>query len=154
MRYLSIFIVCCALFAGCSSSRDAGEGAVKREVVDLYVGTVELPDGFTHSRGEPLDSFNGHFTSTDGHLMICYDIGAMAGVYTSGIVEKDITSSSKTTVHGLTALIVIARQKDTRHAYISFPRGGPANFYAIIKDDDDLEMVKKLAFSYRLKHKD
>ena len=154
MRYLSIFIVCCALFAGCSSSRDAGEGAVKREVVDLYVGTVELPDGFIHSREEGIDTIIGHFTSADGHLVIHYDIAILGSAFASHIKAKDIISSYQTTVHGLTALIVVARQEDTKFVYITLPEVGPAIFYADIRDDADLEMVKKLAFSFRLKHKD
>jgi hypothetical protein len=64
---------------------------------------------------------------------------------------KDILSSSKVTVHDLTALIVVARWSNAKHVVVSFPQGGPANFYAEIRDDADLEAVLNLALNYRLK---
>ena len=151
MLHARILIACCALFAGCSAPPHTAPAAIGQETVDLDTGTVDLPVGFTHSRDQGIDSLVGHFTSTDGHLVIHYDIGFLAGVYASQTMGKDIVSSSKATVHGLTTLILVAHWENANHAIVSFPKGGPANFYAELRDDADLEIVKKLAFTFKLK---
>jgi hypothetical protein len=119
-------------------------------IVDVYEGTVEMPSGFTYSQGQGVDSYVGHFTSPDGKLVINYDIGIDAGV---AALQPDapILSSTNVTANGLKAIIVIVRRGDMKQAIVSFPKGGPANFFAQIRDDSDFELVKKVSLSYRLK---
>lgn len=150
MQRLVIVFVCSVFFLGCKFSRDEEPLLTGKNIVNLGSGTVNLPNGFTHSHGQGIDSTVGHFTSGDGHLVINYDIGLMAGVYASNMEGKEILSSSKVTAHGLKAIIVVSRWKNATHAIVSFPKGGPANFFAAIRNDTDLEAVTNLALSYRL----
>lgn len=119
-------------------------------LADLYEGTVELPSGFTHTHDQGIDSYVGHFTSPDGKLVIHYDIGIDAGVAALQ-TEARILSSTNITANGLTALIVIVKRGDGKQAIVSFPKGGPANFFAHIRNDADFELVKNISLSYRLK---
>lgn len=119
-------------------------------LVDVYEGTVELPSGFTSTHDQGIDSYVGHFTSPDGKLVIHYDIGIDAGVAALQ-PEAKILSSTNVTANGLAALIVIVKRGDVKQAIVSFPKGGPANFFAQIRNDSDFELVKNIALSYRLK---
>jgi hypothetical protein len=119
-------------------------------VVDVYEGTVELPSGFTHAQDQGVDSFVGHFTSADGKLVVDYDIGINASVNALH-PEGPILSSTNVTVNGLTGIIVTTQWGDAKYAIVSFPKGGPANFFARIRNDSDFELVKKISLSYRLK---
>lgn len=119
-------------------------------LVDVYEGTVELPSGFTHARDQGVDSFAGHFTSADGKLVINYDIGINASVNALH-PEGPILSSTNVTVNGLAGIIVTTQWGDAKYAIVSFPKGGPANFFAQIRDDSDFELVRKISLSYRLK---
>ena len=119
-------------------------------MVDLRRGTVELPGGFTHTRDKGKDSTVGHFTSADGSLTIHYDIGKMAGVQAKATDLKDIVSSESVKAGDLDALIVVHGAKP-RKIVISFPGGGPANFFAEVRGDEDIAMVRKLVLTFKLK---
>lgn len=118
-------------------------------LVDVYEGTVELPSGFTSTHDQSLDSYVGHFTSPDSKLVIHYDVGMNAGPGTFQ-PEHQIFSSTNVTTNGLTAYIVIVKRGDVKQMIVSIPTGGPANFFAHIRNDSDFELVKKISLSYRL----
>jgi hypothetical protein len=40
-----------------------------------------LPAGFTYEQDVGADSFEGHFTSSDRHLIVRHDIGGYSGYY-------------------------------------------------------------------------
>jgi hypothetical protein len=149
MRHLNIAIVCSALLFGCSSVRNAEVAQPHSKTVDLYYGTVELPNNFIHFRGQGIDSVVGDFTRTDGRFRIEYDIGAMAGVITSQPIEN-VVSSNSVTVGNLNAIIVVSRSGRTRLAMVSFP-DPMVNFFADIADDSELEVLKKLVSTYKSK---
>src|SRR5437764_1154651 len=46
-------------------------------------GQVHLPVGFTYQVDRGADTFEGHFTSADGKLVIRHDIGGYAGAWAS-----------------------------------------------------------------------
>src|SRR4051812_45481015 len=46
-------------------------------------GQVSLPVGFTYQVDRGADTFEGHFTSADGKLIIRHDIGEYAGAWAS-----------------------------------------------------------------------
>ena len=48
-----------------------------------WAGQVSLPIGFTYQVDQGGDTFEGHFTSADGKLIIRYDIGGYAGAWAS-----------------------------------------------------------------------
>ena len=152
MRHFSIICLCGILLTGCSSTRNEESYSSGNTLIDLYDGTVELPGGFTHTNGKGIDSFVGHFTLSDEKLVISYDIGINASVAALH-PEGKILSSTNVTVNGLTAIIVTTQLNGVKHAIVSFPNGGPANFFAAIRNNSDLELVKKLSLSYRLKLK-
>jgi len=149
LRHLNIAIVYGALLIGCSSVRNAEVGPSSSKTIDLGSGTVELPNDFIHFRGQGIDSMVGDFTRSDGRFRIGYDIGWMAGVGTSQKFEN-VVSSNSMTVGKLTAIIVVDRWGETRHAVVSFPDTS-ANFFATIGDDSQLEVLKQLVATYKLK---
>ena len=124
--------------------------AFAAETIDLRGGTAELPGGFTHTRDKGKDSTVGHFTSADGKLTINYDIGRMAGVYAKASDLKDIVSSESVKVGDLAALIVVHGSKP-KNIVISFPAGGPANFFAEVRGEEDIAAVRKLVMTFKLK---
>jgi hypothetical protein len=119
-------------------------------IADLGVATVELPKGFVHRIRRGIDSRCGWVVSGDGKLWISYDIGHLAGVYAESVKEGDIVTSNTEKANGLTALIVVAAD-GWKRVTISFPKGGPANFIAGVQSDDQIEIVRKLAMSFKLK---
>jgi hypothetical protein len=147
--HVNIAILCGALLIGCSSVRKAEVGLSRSKTIDLDSGTVELPDNFIHFRDQGIDSTVGDFTRTDGRFRIKYDIGGMAGVGTSAKFEN-IVSSNSMTVGKLTAIIVVYRWGETPNAVVSFP-ATDANFFAAVRDDSQLEALKKLVATYKPK---
>lgn len=147
MKVALLYLICFA-FVSCNPSRPP----IAAKTVDLGIGTVELPEGFKHTVDEGIDSVVGHFTSPDGKLEIMYDIGPMAGVYAKQPGLKGGVTSTSTT-DGLTVLIVVT-DRSPPDAIISFPDGGPTNFWAEIRGNDDIETVKKLAMTFKLKRRE
>ena len=49
--------------------------------VCMVGGQVNLPLGFTYQVDQGSDTFEGHFTSADGKLVIRHDIGGYAGAW-------------------------------------------------------------------------
>ena len=151
MRCAALFYLCSVVLMGCSSTRNEAPNSSSHAVVDLVDGAVELPSGFTHTYDQGIDSIVGHFTSPDGKLVINHDIGNLAGVYALHTEGAEVLSSTNVTVNGLTALIVVIRHSGVKHVIVSFPEGGPANFFAVIRNDADFEAVTNLSLRYRLK---
>jgi hypothetical protein len=149
MRLVGFILICCALVAGCISQPYT---RVRSGDVDLGVGSVDLPPGYTQGRDRGIDTDIGHFISADRHLLIQYDIGDLAGVRATHNPDgREVLSSSEVTTNDLQALIVVFRSNNKKQVVISFPEGGPANFFADIENDADVNAVRKLALSYRLK---
>jgi hypothetical protein len=139
-RHFSITLLFCALtFCAYASDR-----------IDLGVGTVELPKGFTHKRGQGIDSLVGRFMSSDGAVVINYDIGPMAGVYAANSSNKPVRSSSNLKAGTLTGLFIVFGP-DTRRAIVSFPTVGPTNFFIHVRKDSDIDTLKKLAATFKPK---
>jgi hypothetical protein len=153
MRGLTCLIISNVLLVGCSFSHQTAAIPAAKTVVSLVTGTVELPKGFTYTPGAGDDTFVGKFTSADGNLIIEYDIGSLAGVYADHVEEAGgkVISSTNATANGLKAKIVVAHSGGRTSAYVSFPDGGPANFFATIRSDADFNKVKELALSFRMK---
>jgi hypothetical protein len=150
MRHSTIAIVCSALLIGCSSVRDSDVTSQRNRTVDLPTGTIELPRDFIYFQGQGIDSYVGDFTRTDGRFRISYDIGLMAGVATSQ-AQHDIVSSNTMTVGKLTAIVVVTRWHEMpEQAVISFPET-TANFFAVIRDDSELETMKQIVSTYKPK---
>ncbi len=139
------------LLLGCTSSHLEPHAVVLPHLTDLDVATVKMPTGFTHTFDQGIDTKVGHFTSPDGKLIIHYDIGHLAGVYARQTSGKEILLSTNYVVHDLVALVVISKEANLRHLVISLPEGGPANFYANIRNDIDTQSVLDLVFTYELK---
>ena len=153
MRHSTIAIVCSALLMGCSSVRDSNLASPRSRTVDLPTGTIELPSNFIYFQGQGIDSYVGDFTRTDGGFRIEYDIGLMAGVATSQ-PYKDIVSSNSMTIGKLTAIVVVTRWHfGAEWAVISFPDTA-ANFFAVIRNDSQLQTLKQIASSYKPKGDD
>lgn len=146
---LVITIICTALLAGCCSRHYSNLLSRRTTTIDLETGTVELPNGFIHYRGRGIDSLVGDFTRRDGKFRINYDVGEMAGVYTSQPVDH-IVSSNNITVGKLQACIVVSKRRDTKWAVVSFPDTA-ANFFADIHENSELEALKKVVATYKLK---
>ncbi len=125
-------------------------------IADLGPGTVELPKGWVCRPRRGTDTTSGYLISGDGQFAISYDIGPMAGTMAQSMEKdekEDVVASTKEKIGGLTALIVVfkANEKDGKRIIISFPEGGPANFFKRVRSDDQIEIVKKVVLSYKLK---
>jgi hypothetical protein len=142
------------LCAGCDQ-RPATTGttpavAAHPETVDLGIGTVELPTGFTHSRDQGIDSVVGRFTSPDGALIILYDIGPMAGVYATHPSPTPVVLSADLKAGELAELFIVYGAP-ARTAIVSFPTAGPTNFFTDAGKESDIETLKKLASTFKLR---
>jgi hypothetical protein len=142
------------LCVGCdhkpAASGTAPKVAVQPDTVDLGVGTVELPKGFTHSRDEGIDSLVGQFTSPDGTLVIRYDIGPGAGVYATYPSHKPVVSSAELKAGQLTGQFTVLGAT-TQTAIVSFPTVGPTNFTTDASKEGGIETLKKLASTFKPK---
>ena len=109
-------------------------------------GNIRLLPGFVHHRGQGIDSMVGSITRKDG-LVIQYDIGKAAGVYTDcewcGWTDGELWRRSQI-VGGHEVRIVLTKSK---RLVISFP-DAPANFYATIGSDADLTDTLLMVLTY------
>jgi hypothetical protein len=110
-----------------------------------------MPRGFTHHGGEGADTFEGHFSSPDGRLVVRYDIGWYAGAYAN---SKEKSSFEERFTEG--ALVWTAHRKrsdnkggDITNVAVTFPDGGCANFFLDSPRVEDAELIAHIAETYR-----
>ena len=114
-------------------------------------GQVSLPAGFTYQVDQGADSFEGHFTSADGKLVIRHDIGGYAGTWadrkTSFFFHEDV-------IDGARVWIAKSEWPDgkggrTTLVAVTFPDSGSANFFLKSTKLEDALPVDFIARSFR-----
>ncbi len=114
-------------------------------------GEVTLPVGFTYQQ-DVSDTFEGHFTSPDGKLIIHHDSGGYAGAWAK---SKGSDAFEERIVEGARAWT--AQRKWPTHARssiqfaVTFPDNGCANFYLTSDNMNDAVPIGAIARSFRPK---
>ena len=114
---------------------------------------MNLPSGFTYQVDQGADTFEGHFTSADGGLVIRHDIGGYAGAWASKdksfFFREDRIDGARVWIAkrnwpdgkgtgGLTTLVAV-----------TFPDSGCANFFLKSPRPEDATPVDRIALSFR-----
>jgi hypothetical protein len=111
-----------------------------------FPGRIRLLPGYTHRRGQGIDSAVGSITRQGG-LVIRYDIGPLAGVYTDcktcGWTEGELWRRNQV-INGRDVKIVFTKSK---LLVISFP-DTHANFYATVMSESDIADTLLMVLTY------
>jgi hypothetical protein len=85
MQMATCFLTACALVgASCAQRPLLPKGVTwneKSATFAWWCGEVTLPAGFTYQQDQGVDTFEGHFTSPDGKVVVRHDIGGYAGAW-------------------------------------------------------------------------
>jgi hypothetical protein len=150
------FLTACVLLGACaqrlSLPKDASWNA-KSATFAWWGGEVALPVGFIYRVDQGTDSFEGHFTSPDGKVVVRHDIGGYAGawaargkalVFAETVVEDTRVWTAKRDwpdgKGGHTTLIAV-----------TFPDSGCANFFLESSKPEDAAVINFVARSFRPK---
>lgn len=110
-----------------------------------------LPELPAHWKNEPMqgiDSRVGRFTSDEKDLVIRYDIGKLAGEYASPKHHPNRKWLRSGRLAG-SSFRYLLDEDDT--LYVTFPDEGPANFWAKVGGQDDIDYVVELLARHREK---
>lgn len=91
--------------------------------LDWGGGRVAIPAGFRHEALSGMDTQVGEFRSTDGSILIRYDIGELAGEHGGlGRFRESLTD-------GYRVRMSLHKNGEEEFAAVSFPDAGCANFF-------------------------
>lgn len=133
--------------------------------VDLKAGTIQLSAGFSERMTGTKDSRRGEVFRNDPAFVVTYDIGYMAGLHMSPR-EKDaclwfkesLTDGQKCYMgmkqKGSDKILTISIVPSDNAGLAGNPWTYPANFWAIVKTDEDVEIMTQIALSYLPKPQD
>lgn len=151
---LASILVC----IGCGNNHVSKSPAPARpEAIDLEVGTIQLLPSFSEKRTGTIDSRMGEITRTNPLFVITYDIGAMAGLHMHPKKEGACLWFKEQIMADQKCYIGMEQKGSDKTLTISIvPSDGqikdpwthPANFWATVKTDEDIEQMKKIALSY------
>ena len=154
----SFLILCAFLAPSCTRRLPLPSGASwyqKSGVFRWWAGEVRLPAGFNYQVDQGTDTFEGHFTSPDGKLIVRHDIGGYAGAWAT---KEDALLFEERIVEG--ARMWTARRKvpdgkegTTTRMAVTFPDNGCANFYVTSSNGEDAVPIDTIARSFRPKGK-
>lgn len=158
LRMRAWFLIACALLAeSCARSVPREKGVTWNPESATFAwsgGQVNLPAGFTYQVDKGTDTFEGHFTSADGKLVVRHDIGGYAGAWTrkdkSFMFHERVVDGARVwtakrewpdrelTGGGLTTLFAV-----------TFPDSGCANFFLESTKPEDAAPIDVIARSFR-----
>ena len=121
------------------------DGATVSEQLKLNNVPV-LPAHWSNVNSQGIDSRVGHFTSTEVNYQIHYDIGELAGEYAAAKPYPNHQWIKSGTLHGSSFNYLL---NDDGILYVTFPDEGPANFWAKVSTDTDIDYVLELLARYR-----
>ena len=123
--------------------------------VNLGVGTVNMPAGYTQKRIGTTDSEMGEITRGDGKLVVHYDIGAMAGTHMHARLKAECVWYREQDVGGQKAFVGLVKKEGSRQLVVTIQgaaaqdaMGYPSNFWADIQGDEDVADVLVIALTY------
>ena len=125
------------------------------EIVELNVGTIDVPHGYTNKRTGTKDSERGELSNPIRNLIIYYDIGAMAGTHMNSQRTPECLWYQEYSINNRKIFSGIRNREGKRQLIITItqePINGafwfPANFWADINKDEDIAEVLLTALSY------
>ena len=137
-RICTVVMLCCLVYAGCQQ---------QREIPALALNAIPvLPAHWSNVSEQGTDSQVGHFESAKVELIIHYDIGALAGEYAHIEAYPKFRWFKTGRSHG-SSFRYLLNENDT--LYVTFFGEGPANFWAKVADDADIDYVLELLARYR-----
>ncbi|SRR5258708_5698299 len=114
-------------------------------------GEVKLPTGLSYQQ-DVSDTFEGHFTSPDGKLIIHHDIGGYAGAWAK---SKGSDAFEEHIVEGARVWTGQRRSRasgdSTFRFAVTFPDNGCANFYLTSNNINNAAIIGAIAQSFRPK---
>jgi hypothetical protein len=117
-------------------------------------GRVNLPVGFTYQVDQGTDTFEGHFTSLDGRLIIHHDIGGYAGAWASP--KKAFLFFREGVIGGARVWVAKEDYPDgkgkggrTTLVAVTFPDSGCANFFLTSSKPEDAAPIDLIARGFR-----
>jgi len=118
-----------------------------------WAGEVKLPIGYTHHADQGTDTDQGHFTSTDGALIVRYDIGGYAGAYAS---HHGASLFEERLVDGARAWTAqrpepYGKGGHTILVAVTFPDSGCANFFLRSSNPEAAAIIESVVKSFRPK---
>jgi len=118
-------------------------------------GEVTLPGGFRYREDHGADSFEGHFTSPDGKIIVRHDIGGYAGASAN---RREAVAFEERVIDGSRAWIAQRKWPDgpvatTFMFAVTFPDNGCANFFLTSNNVADAWPIQRIAQSFRPKGK-
>jgi len=155
-KWIWLLIAGAILGESCARHRSLPKGVSWNAESATFVwwgGQVNLPSGFTYQVDQGADTFEGHFTSADGGLVIRHDIGGYAGAWASKdksfFFREDRIDGARVWIAkrnwpdgkgtgGLTTLVAV-----------TFPDSGCANFFLKSPRPEDATPVDRIALSFR-----
>jgi hypothetical protein len=116
-------------------------------------GGVNLPIGFTYQVDQGADTFEGHFTSADGNLVIHHDIGEYAGAFArrdkSFFFREDVIDGARVWLAKRDWPDGKGKGGRTTLVAVTFPDSGCANFFLESSRPDDAALIDLIARSFR-----
>jgi len=110
-------------------------------------GLPSFPKHWKNVPGQGTDSRVGQFTSTKSDIVIQYDIGRLAGecADVDSFPNRQWLKSGR--LAGSTFQYLLDKD-DT--LYVTFSDEGPANFWAKVKDQTEIDYILELLARYRI----
>lgn len=114
---------------------------------DLELSSLKkLPKDWYNVPEQGTDSRVGRFESKTSTLVIHYDIGHLAGEYASIDAYPQFRWFRKGKLAGNSFRYLL---NDDNTLYVTFSDEGPANFWAKISNDDEMNFILELLARYR-----
>jgi hypothetical protein len=149
------------ILVGCSTNRVSKRPApATPEAIDLKVGTIQLPPGFSEKRTGTADSRMGEISKSNAPFLITYDIGFSSGLHMHPKKRDACLWFREQRAAGQTYYIGMEKRGEDKVLTISIvPEGGvgqitrspwtyPANFWATVKTEEDIADLTQIAMSY------
>jgi hypothetical protein len=155
MRTLKLVLFAGALLgASCGRSlrlpKDANWNA-NTATFAWWGGHVTVPVGFTYQVDQGADTFEGHFTSPDGKMLVRHDIGGYAGAWAS---RDGASFFEERVIEGVRVWFAKREVPDGRRGRatrvaVTFPDIGCANFFLESSRFEDVALIQEIARSFR-----
>ena len=149
-----VFAALAVFLPSCAQRLPLPKGASWNSTTATFIwwgGAVTLPIGFSYEVDQGADTFEGHFTSPDGKVIIRHDIGGYAGAWAN---PKQSKVFKETTIDG--ARVWIAQRdwpdgkgSETTLMAVTFPDSGCANFFLTSSNGTDGSLIEFMAQSFR-----
>jgi hypothetical protein len=151
----SLLIALAILGESCDWYRPPPKGVTWSAESGTFVwwgGRINIPLGFTYQVDQGTDSFEGHFTSADGKLVIRHDIGGYAGAWASRerslFFREDVIEGARVWIAKRDWPDGKGMGGQTILVAVTFPDSGYANFFLESSKAEDAALIELIARSF------